>query len=143
MSLYQDQNAINTKWIAFSILLSGGYWVIPSRNKYVAITLLYFGYLAISWYDYLFAQTSFKVPTYMSKLFSWAYPPHTTVKFDSKIQKNILFADVFLYFLVLLSIPFILHWEPSPEDTNTKTRNAWIVFAVCAFTFLFLRYTYN
>lgn len=140
---YKDQNAINTKWIFLSTFFTLSYWFLPSHNKYVALTILYFSYLGLSWYDYLFAK-SFEIPTYLSKLFSWGYPPHSVQKIaDMKIQKNIVSADVFLYLLLLILAPLFVRWDPPEEDDTIKTRNANIFFGVCVFVFLFLRYTYN
>lgn len=44
----------NLKCIIISLFLSVGYWIVPSKNIIVLITILIMSYLAISWYDHLY-----------------------------------------------------------------------------------------
>jgi hypothetical protein len=53
-------------------LLAGGYWYLPSRNKYVLAALAYFPYLALAWYDWIYACQH--GPTYLAHFYSWAKP---------------------------------------------------------------------
>lgn len=46
--------SLNLKCIIFSILLAGGYWFLPPKNIIVLLSLLYFPYLALAWYDYVY-----------------------------------------------------------------------------------------
>jgi hypothetical protein len=46
--------ALNIKCIIFSLLLAAGYWFLPQKNLIVIVALLYFPYLALSWYDYYY-----------------------------------------------------------------------------------------
>lgn len=39
----------------FTALLSAGYWFAPHKNLLVLIFLLWFPYIALSWYDYAYA----------------------------------------------------------------------------------------
>ena len=42
----------NLKCIVFTALIAGGYWVLPQKNLWVLLFLLWFPYIALAWYDY-------------------------------------------------------------------------------------------
>jgi hypothetical protein len=42
----------NVKCIIFTLMLAGGYWALPPKNKWVLFFLLWFPYVAMAWYDY-------------------------------------------------------------------------------------------
>jgi hypothetical protein len=44
--------AFNWKCIIFTLILAGGYWTLPHKNKWVLAFLLWFPYIALAWYDY-------------------------------------------------------------------------------------------
>jgi len=44
--------AFNWKCIIFTLILAGGYWVLPHKNPWVLAFLIWSPYIALAWYDY-------------------------------------------------------------------------------------------
>lgn len=49
---------LNIKCVIISALLAIFYWFLPSKNLVVTIFIIFFSYLAISWYDYFYSCSS-------------------------------------------------------------------------------------
>jgi len=44
--------ALNIKCIIFTLVVAGGYWYLPPKNKYILLLLLWLPYVTMAWYDY-------------------------------------------------------------------------------------------
>lgn len=53
----------NLKCIVFTALIAGGYWVLPQKNLWVLLFLLWFPYIALAWYDYSYNCRDKLAPT--------------------------------------------------------------------------------
>lgn len=53
----------NIKCIIFTAAIAGGYWYLPHRNLLVLAFLLWFPYIAMAWYDYVYACEPHLGPT--------------------------------------------------------------------------------
>jgi hypothetical protein len=106
----------NVKCIIISMLLAGGYWFAPHRNKWVLLSILYFTYLAIAWYDELLCSKPFG-PTYLKWFYEWGKPKDS---FQSKMYSNlcpsieskILTVDIIILIIILISLPTFIRWNP-------------------------------
>jgi hypothetical protein len=133
--------AVNVKCIIFTALLASGYWFLPSRNKWVLVALAYFPYLALAWYDWIYACQHNFGPTYLAHFYSWAKPQKSRQiqiykNWDPKIKARVLSADIFIAGGLLLLVPSFLAWKPakmSPdEEKRAKSRALGALFFVIA-----------
>lgn len=53
----------NWKCVVFSALIAGGYWFLPPKNWFVLAFLLWAPYVALSWYDHMYACADKMGPT--------------------------------------------------------------------------------
>ena len=102
--------AVNLKCIVFTILLASGYWYLPSRNKYVLIALAYFPYLALAWYDWIYACQHNFGPTYLANFYSWAKPQGSSQiksykNWAPEIKRKVELVDIAVAVALLLLLP--------------------------------------
>jgi hypothetical protein len=111
---YSEEPTWNLKCIYLTLALTGGYWYLPPRNKYVLLALAYGTYLALAWYDYWYECQRNMGPTYLSLFYAWAKPPESKqIKdfhaWDPKIKNKVLLVDVVILALVLLiGVPWFM-----------------------------------
>lgn len=150
MSYDYTQPAANVKCILFTILLASGYWFLPPRNKYVLLGLAYFPYLALAWYDYIYACKHNFGPTYLANFYAWAKPQRsrqikTYDNWAPEIRNKVFWVDVLVATALVALAPLFLAWNPEKMTTDEE-RNANIVaawsFAAVVLIFLYLRSTY-
>jgi hypothetical protein len=55
--------AFNVKCIVFTAAVAGGYWFLPPRKWWVLAFLLWMPYVAMAWYDHLYACRDQMSPT--------------------------------------------------------------------------------
>ena len=53
----------NIKCIIFTLFIAGGYWLLPPKNFYVLVFLLWLPYVALAWYDYSYKCQDKMMPT--------------------------------------------------------------------------------
>jgi len=143
----QTAPAINLKCIIITALLASGYWFLPPRNKWVLISLAYFPYLAIAWYDWIYACQHNFGPTYLAHFYAWAKPQNSRqVKiyknWDPKIKYRVQSADIAVAAGLLLLIPSFLSWKPekmtAEEERRAKVRGIGVLVIVVLW-FAYLR----
>lgn len=110
--------AVNMKCIIFTLILALGYWYLPSRNKWVLLSLLYFPYLAMAYYDYYYVCKRNLGPTYLALFYSWAKPKESEqiVIYDHwcpKWKKRVLIVDLIVLVVLLLLIKPFMNWKPT------------------------------
>ena len=119
LSWYQPESNLagaNLKCIVLSLVVSGGYWFLPRRNKWVLAGLLYFTYLFLAIYDVKYDCRRNLSPTYLAYLYlpfkpagrqrdEWnAWPKH--------LKRKILFWDTVVIAGLLALYPAFLAWNP-------------------------------
>lgn len=144
------QPALNLKCIVFTIVLSVGYWFLPSRNKYVLAALAYFPYLALAWYDYMYACKHNFGPTYLAKFYSWAKPQSSRQiqiykNWAPEIKRKVDTVDILVLIGLLVLLPLFLSWHPEPmnESETSKAEKFAIVSlvgVVMVFAYLRIRF---
>jgi len=136
--------ALNLKCIVATLLVSLGYWWLPPRNKYVLLYLAYTPYLAIAWYDYIYACKHNFGPTYLANFYSWAKPQSSTQikiykNWDPKIKWKVYAVDLLVLAVLLYLLPKFIKWEPKPEQSEKKTTH---IFAYCGLALTLLIFYY-
>jgi hypothetical protein len=142
--------AVNLKCIVFTAALASGYWFLPSRNKYVLIALAYFPYLALAWYDWIYACQHNFGPTYLAHFYSWAKPQNSRQivaykNWAPSIKNKVLAVDVVLALSLLLLLPSFLSWKPKKKtDEEERQANNIAIGAliVVLLVFVWLRFTH-
>ena len=72
MTECNDTVGANLKCVIISLILAGAYWYFPPKNKWILVSILYFTYIIIYWYDeYYNCDGQFKT-TYLHHFYSWA-----------------------------------------------------------------------
>lgn len=117
-NMYMGEPTWNVKCIIFTLLLAVGYWYLPRRNKWILLALLFFPYLALAWYDYLYACEEDLGPTYLSLFYAWLKPRGSQQiqdfrRWDPEIRRRVLIVDGILLVLVLSLVPWFIRWKPS------------------------------
>lgn len=77
--------AWNVKCIFFTMLIAGGYWYAPPKNKYILAFLLWLPYVALAWYDYSYDCKDKMLPTvfpYGRKIFLPFKPAGYKAEYD-------------------------------------------------------------
>lgn len=99
--------SLNPKCIIFSLILAGGYWLLPHKSIPVLIALLYFPYLAMAWYDYTYNCSNRLNPT-IFPFGRWLYlpfkPPDYKQRYDelsSDSKKTIAKWDRFFLLVII------------------------------------------
>lgn len=139
--------ALNLKCIVFTLLLASGYWYLPSRNKYVLAALAYFPYLALAWYDWIYACQHNFGPTYLAHFYSWAKPQGSRQikiykNWAPEIKQKVQFVDISIAVLLLLLLPGFIAWKPekqSEEQENDAKIIAGVSLVVVIGVFVYLR----
>ena len=108
--------SLNLKCIIFTLLLAGGYWYLPPKKIWILISLLYFPYLALAWYDYIYdcrvgllqptifpfgeyVYLPFKPPDYKERYANMSLEKKTKIKEYGRFIAAVLFG-VILVFLI-------------------------------------------
>ena len=116
MNCYSGPLTGNLKCIVISIILAGGYWYLPPKNKWVLAFILYATYLAIAWYDaYLCERTL--TPSYLRHFYEWAKPAKLKQSqmyqnLCPEAERKILIVDILLFVALLALLPTFLKWTP-------------------------------
>ena len=111
------QPVANWKCIVLTLALSGGYWFLPHRNKWVLLGLLYFPYIALAYYDHWYACKRNLGPTYLAMFYHWIKPQDSDqiVKYKNwcpEIKNRVLFIDTVILLGCLFALPSFLRWKP-------------------------------
>lgn len=147
----QTPPAVNLKCIVFTFVLATGYWYLPPRNKYVLAALAYFPYLALAWYDWIYACQHNFGPTYLANYYEWAKPQNSRQikiykNWDPKIKHKIIFVDLVILITIAILLPKFISWKPKAmtekEEKNAKMR-ATVIFILVLLLFGYLRYYKN
>ena len=122
MDQEDEQPALNLKCIIFTLALAAGYWFLPRRNKWVLLTLLYFPYLALAWYDWGYDCRRNMGPTYLANFYWWAKPPESRqIKaykgWSPRMRAKIAIVDVAVVAVALALAPAFLRWAPLARST--------------------------
>ena len=141
--------ALNLKCIVFTIFLSTTYWFLPPRNKYVLIAFAYFPYLALAWYDWIYACQHNFGPTYLAHFYSWAKPQNSSQikiykNWAPEIKRKVQFVDIGVAIGLLLLLPSFIEWKPKKmtEEEESSAKNlatALLILTVGVFVYLRLR----
>lgn len=116
-SYVTDQPTWNLKCIVLTLLLAGGYWYLPKRNKWILLALLFFPYLALAWYDYWYACERNMGPTYLSLFYKWFKPQDSDQirayeNWDPEIKRKVWAVDLVLAVVLIALAPWFWHWKP-------------------------------
>lgn len=106
----------NLKCIIISIAIAIGYWFAPPKNKWVLVSILYFTYVAIAWYDEYLCSKPLG-PTYLRWFYEWAKPrkSYQSIKYSNlctDIEQQIFTVDIIVFVIVLIALPYFLGWNP-------------------------------
>lgn len=143
--------AVNLKCIVFSFLLAGGYWFLPERNKYVLVALIYFPYLALAWYDWIYACKHNFGPTYLAHYYSWAKPQNSSQiqiykNWAPSIKKKVIAVDLAIAALLVIILPLFIQWKPKKktDEEERRAKNIAIVSLILVVgVFVWLRLKKN
>jgi hypothetical protein len=109
---------VNIKCILFTLICTLSYWYLPPKNKWVLLSLIYFPYLIMAYYDHFYdCRYNAFGPTFLEHYYSWAKPHYSKQNrsyrnWHPKWKNIVLTVDVFiLIVLLLLAYPFI-NWKP-------------------------------
>lgn len=119
--------AVNMKCIVFSTLLAGGYWFLPVRNKYILVALIYFPYLALAWYDWIYACQHNFGPTYLAHYYSWAKPQNSRQiqiykNWAPSIKKKVIAVDLAIAAVLVILLPLFIQWKPKKKTDEEERR---------------------
>jgi|TARA_B110000261_G_C13029111_1_gene335489 hypothetical protein len=108
----------NIKCIIISLALAALYWFLPSKNKYVLLTILYVTYLLIAYYDHFYdCRRGQFGPTFLKTYYDWAKPKTSK---QSIIYSNmcpdkvrtIMIVDIAVFVCLLFAAPIFFRWTP-------------------------------
>ena len=139
--------AVNLKCIVATLLLSSGYWFLPSRNKWVLLFLSYVPYLALAWYDYIYACQHNFGPTYLANFYSWAKPQSSRQiqiykNWDPQIKFRVHLVDAIVLAALVYFAPKFLDWKPRQEENKQFSNTvAYCGLAVTVLVLVYLRFT--
>lgn len=139
--------ALNLKCVVITLVLASSYWYLPSRNKFVLIALAYFPYLALAWYDWMYACKHNFGPTYLAHFYSWAKPQGSRQiqiykNWAPSIKRKVQAVDLLVGGALLALLPKFLDWKPSkmtPEEEESAKQYAVVALVGVVGTFAFLR----
>ena len=114
---YNKEPVVNWKCVVFTFVLAIGYWILPKRNKWVLLALLYFPYLALAWYDHWYLCKRNMGPTYLSLFYWWGKPPNSTQikqykNWNPTIKNKVFMVDMILLVVGVVLFPIFLRWKP-------------------------------
>ena len=141
--------SVNLKCIVFTALLASGYWYLPPKNKYVLISLAYFPYLALAWYDWIYSCTHNFGPTYLAHFYSWGKPQNSRQiqiykNWAPNIKRKVQLVDLCVAAIIVLLIPKFLNWQPKKElseEERKKSENiGFVALLITIGTIGWLRY---
>jgi hypothetical protein len=138
--------AINLKCIVGTALLASGYWYLPSRNKYVLLSLCYLPYLAIAWYDYIYGCIHNFGPTYLAHFYSWAKPQSSSQikiykNWDPAIKNKVILIDLLVLGFLIYLAPKFIAWKPKKQEPNQGYAFAYVCLGLAIGVLLYLRLT--
>lgn len=118
MSCVDESPALNAKCIVFTLLLAGGYWYLPKKNKWILLALLYFPYLVLAWYDYKYQCQRNLGPTYLANYYDILKPQDSEqiIKYKNwcpKWKNLVLVIDIIVLLVLLALTPAFLRWKPN------------------------------
>ncbi len=107
----------NVKCIVFTLMLAGGYWFLPQRNKWVLLGLVFLPYIAMAWYDHVYGCEKTFGPTFLMAFYEWAKPPEGKQRqsYDNwcpEVKNTILFVDFVIALGLIALTPAFLNWNP-------------------------------
>jgi hypothetical protein len=108
----------NTKCIVFTLICALSYWFLPPKNKWILLSLIYFPYLIMAYYDYFYdCQRNAFGPTFLEHYYSWAKPYYSKQNVSYRNWhpkwKNLVFkVDAFILIIILLLTGPFLNWKP-------------------------------
>ena len=140
--------ALNLKCIVFTAFLALGYWCLPPRNKWVLLACSYFPYLALAWYDWIYACQHNFGPTYLAHFYSWAKPQNSRQiqiykNWDPAIKHRVATVDVIVALGLAALLPLFLAWKPramTPDQEHKARILAWGILGCVIAVFLYLRW---
>lgn len=115
--VYSKQPTWNVKCIVLTLFLALAYWYLPHRNKWVLLSITLSTYVALAWYDHMYACKRNMGPTYLTLFYWWLKPPESKAvrgfhTWDPVIKQKVLFVDLIVLFAVLLCAPAFMKWTP-------------------------------
>ena len=128
-------------------MLALGYWFLPPRNKYVLVALAYFPYIALAWYDWIYACKHHFGPTYLAHFYAWAKPQNSSqIKiykhWAPDILRNVQFVDAAVVIGLILLWPRFRDWQPQKMDTEEEKSAKTLALGALGLTiamFVYLR----
>lgn len=111
---YCQRPTINLKCIIFSVTLALFYWFAPPKNKWVLLSVLYFPYLIMAYYDYYYDCRNYPLrPTYLAMFYAPFKPPYSQQiqEFDNwcpEIKNWVLFVDLIVFIIVAYIFIWVL-----------------------------------
>lgn len=99
--------ALNIKCVLFTLMIAGGYWYLPHKNIPTLVSLLYFPYLALAWYDYIY-KCEYKLQPTLFPFGRWLYLPFKPADYkqsyedlSDKSKQTIAKWDRFFIFMII------------------------------------------
>lgn len=116
MTCYEGPLTGNLKCVLISLLLASMYWFAPPKNKWILISILYFTYLAIAWYDAYLCDRQL-TPSYLRHFYDWAKPRNTlqNKQYNNlcpSAERKIVIVDIIVLICILAFIPTFVAWKP-------------------------------
>lgn len=118
-AVYREPPTFNAKCIALTIASAALYWYLPPKNKWILLFIASSVYLAIAWYDHVFACQRHMGPTYLSLFYIW-FKPQSSVQlrdfraWDPAIRNRVLAVDLLILLAAIGLAPRFLRWQPNP-----------------------------
>jgi hypothetical protein len=114
---YNVQPVVNWKCLVFTLYSFLLYWVLPKHNKWILLSVLFFPYLILAWYDYYYSCQRNMGPTYLSLFYSWGKPQESEQikeyqNWNPEIKKKVRIVDLSILVVLLLCLPMFLRWNP-------------------------------
>lgn len=114
---YDAKPSVNWKCIWFTLALAGGYWFLPKKNKWILLSLLYFPYILLAYYDHWYDCRRNMGPTYLAMFYHWIKPQESKQIKDFKnwcpeIKRKVFMIDIIILLGALLLVPSFLKWKP-------------------------------
>ena len=107
---------VNMRCIVFTLALAGGYWYLPPRNKWVLLTLLYFPYLAMAWYDAHLNCDRQLGATFLHHFYAWGKGDHyveSWQRLHPAWRSAVTLIDLALLALLFALAPRFARWQPA------------------------------
>ena len=113
----KSEPAVNWKCIIFTLILSGGYWFLPQRNKWILLSLLYFPYILLAYYDHWYQCKRNMGPTYLAMFYWWAKPKdsHQVEAYKNwcpDIKNRVFMIDLVILGIGVLLLRSFISWQP-------------------------------